>query len=437
VVSALAQNKPVFVPGKGSEPWAAKAREVGIKVGGWELLMAAQGPADGGDCNSCPSVGHCASRCSDKVAAHVAAGMHRIGSPAGQSGVPLNLAPYIDHTLLKADAAEAEFLKLCAEARQFKFASVCVNPGWVKLCAGQLQGSGVMVCTVVGFPLGATSTAAKVAETRKAIDDGADRIDMVLNIGALRSRDLARVEQDIRAVKQACGRRALKVIHQAALLSDEEKVIACELSQNRHRLRQDLDRLRAGRGDGDRHRPDAHHRRRWASRPRGVRGHGRQAMSRRGGPTGSEPAPAWQSPRDQPARAITSERGRRNGKKFSCARASSSTACSRSLPLTRPLSRTAICRSPGETSLYIEIAPGMRNQPGHRHRPEEATRVTPAEQIVERQYGMLELHSDDQGDVRQAGQAILDALGVQENSRLKPRSFPSRSSAAWIPTRRC
>lgn len=201
VVNALAQNKKVFVPGKGDEPWAQKAKQVGILVGGWELLGA---PAA-----ACPE---------------------RAPAPGSQRPQG-DLAGYIDHTLLKPDATEAELLKLCAEARQFKFASVCVNPGWISLCAKQLQGSGVMVCTVVGFPLGATSTAAKVAETRKALADGADEIDMVLNIGALKSRDLARVEQDIRAVKQACGHHTLKVILETALLSEDEKVIACELSK--------------------------------------------------------------------------------------------------------------------------------------------------------------------------------------------------------------
>jgi deoxyribose-phosphate aldolase len=232
IVNALAQGKPVFVPGKGTETWAAKAKTLGLKVGGWETLFALQGgSAGGGDCNSCQTQGHCATKCSDKVGSALTAGAARITGPHDQAGVAGGLAGYIDHTLLKAEATEAEILKLCAEARQFKFASVCVNPGWVKLCASQLRGSGVMVCTVVGFPLGATSTAAKVCETRKALEDGADEIDMVLNVGALKSAQYEVVEQDIRAIKQACGRHTLKVILETSLLKDDEKVKACELSK--------------------------------------------------------------------------------------------------------------------------------------------------------------------------------------------------------------
>jgi deoxyribose-phosphate aldolase len=231
IVNALAQGKPVFVPGKGTESWAAKAKGLGMRVGGWETLFALQGATGGGDCHTCETQGHCATRCTDKVGAALTAGAKRISSPSEQAGVAGGLAGYIDHTLLKAEATEAEILKLCAEARQFKFASVCVNPGWVALCARQLKGSGVMVCTVVGFPLGATSTAAKVCETRKALEDGADEIDMVLNVGALKSGQKDIVEQDIRAVKQACGRHTLKVILETSLLKDDEKVTACELSK--------------------------------------------------------------------------------------------------------------------------------------------------------------------------------------------------------------
>lgn len=232
VVNALAQGKPVFVPGKGTDGWATKAKGLGITVGGWETMFALQGGSgSGGDCHTCPTQGHCASRCSDKVGSALTAGATRISGPHDQAGVAGGLAGYIDHTLLKPEATEAEILKLCAEARQFKFASVCVNPGWVKLCAQQLRGSGVMVCTVVGFPLGATSTAAKVCETRKALEDGADEIDMVLNVGALKSAQYEHVEQDIRAVKHACGRHTLKVILETSLLKDDEKVKACELSK--------------------------------------------------------------------------------------------------------------------------------------------------------------------------------------------------------------
>ncbi|MBM3259312.1 MAG: deoxyribose-phosphate aldolase [Candidatus Sericytochromatia bacterium] len=139
----------------------------------------------------------------------------------------------IDHTLLKADATEDEVRKLCAEARQQRFMSVCVNPGWVKLSAQLLKDSGVKVCTVVGFPLGATDTATKVFETQEAIRNGATEIDMVINVGALKSKDYETVERDIRGVVQACPKGIVsKVILETALLDDEQKVIACALSKS-------------------------------------------------------------------------------------------------------------------------------------------------------------------------------------------------------------
>jgi deoxyribose-phosphate aldolase len=144
------------------------------------------------------------------------------------------VARLIDHTILKPEATRDEVLRICAEALQFEFASVCVNAYWTPLAAAELRGSPVAVCTVAGFPLGATSTAAKVAETLGAIKDGAGEIDMVLNIGALRGGDRAAVEGDIRAVVQAThGHGAIvKVILETALLDDIQKTLACRLSQN-------------------------------------------------------------------------------------------------------------------------------------------------------------------------------------------------------------
>ena len=136
----------------------------------------------------------------------------------------------IDHTLLKADATREQILKVCAEARQYKFASVCVNPTWVATVAGELQGSGVKTCTVIGFPLGATTSFAKAAETRDAIANGADEVDMVINIGALKAGEDRVVEDDVRAVVQAAGGRLVKCIIEAAMLSDEEVVRACQLA---------------------------------------------------------------------------------------------------------------------------------------------------------------------------------------------------------------
>jgi deoxyribose-phosphate aldolase len=141
----------------------------------------------------------------------------------------MKLNKYIDHTLLKPEATADMIDKLCAEAKQYDFASVCVNPVWVKRCAELLNGTDVKVCTVIGFPLGANTPAVKAAETRDAIANGATEVDMVLNIGALKSGDLELVKQDIAAVKQAAGDVLVKVILETGLLTDEEKVTACKL----------------------------------------------------------------------------------------------------------------------------------------------------------------------------------------------------------------
>ncbi|MFQ5678798.1 MAG: deoxyribose-phosphate aldolase [Gemmatimonadota bacterium] len=139
----------------------------------------------------------------------------------------------IDHTLLKPDATQDEIARLCYEARKYGFASVCVNPSYVKLCAELLSGTEVLICTVVGFPLGATSTETKAFETQKAVRDGATEVDMVINVGALKSRDYELVERDLASVARAAhaGGAILKVIIEAALLTDEEKVAACQLAK--------------------------------------------------------------------------------------------------------------------------------------------------------------------------------------------------------------
>ncbi len=142
----------------------------------------------------------------------------------------MEINKYIDHTLLAADATKDKIKKLCDEAKEYNFASVCVNSCWVKYCAEELKDSPVNVCTVVGFPLGAMVTRAKAYEAKCAVEDGADEVDMVINIGALHDRDYALVEDDIKEVKKACGDKLLKVIIEACLLSDEEKVKACELA---------------------------------------------------------------------------------------------------------------------------------------------------------------------------------------------------------------
>ncbi|MCX7717240.1 MAG: deoxyribose-phosphate aldolase [Candidatus Sumerlaeaceae bacterium] len=158
-------------------------------------------------------------------------GACRVGCTDAKSLRCEDLAPYIDHTLLKPGATESEIEKLCDEARRYRFASVCVNTSYTELCARLLAGSGVMVCSVVGFPLGAMSTEAKAFETRDAIRHGADEVDMVINVGKLKSGDFAYVCDDIRAVVQAAAGRTVKVIIETALLTDEEKVAACVLAK--------------------------------------------------------------------------------------------------------------------------------------------------------------------------------------------------------------
>lgn len=143
-----------------------------------------------------------------------------------------SLAKMIDHTILKADATKDQVIKICNEALEYKFASVCINPSWVNLASEILNGSMVKVCTVVGFPLGATSTNAKIFETEQAIKDGAAEIDMVINIGRLKDRDLDYVLAEIKAVVDACKNKALtKIIIETCLLTDEEKVIACKIAK--------------------------------------------------------------------------------------------------------------------------------------------------------------------------------------------------------------
>lgn len=160
------------------------------------------------------------------------AGASRVVATMGYCPESDGLASLIDHTLLKPDATKEEVEQLCREAAQFCFASVCVNPNWVALCRELLRASGVKVCTVIGFPLGAHLPDVKAYETRRAIEQGAEEVDMVINIGALKSRDYALVEQDIHGVVGAAsGRAIVKVILETALLSRDEKVMGCTLSK--------------------------------------------------------------------------------------------------------------------------------------------------------------------------------------------------------------
>ncbi|WP_029035904.1 deoxyribose-phosphate aldolase [Salinimicrobium xinjiangense] len=142
----------------------------------------------------------------------------------------MEINKYIDHTILKATATEEDIIELCKEALEYEFFSVCVNSGYVSLAKKNLEGSQVKVCTVVGFPLGAMSTAAKVFEASKALEDGAEEFDMVVNIGELKSKNFSKVEEDIAAVKHAVDRKVLKVIIETCYLTPEEIVEASELA---------------------------------------------------------------------------------------------------------------------------------------------------------------------------------------------------------------
>jgi deoxyribose-phosphate aldolase len=191
--------------------------------------MAAVRPEARSPCACHAVVAEC---CPDRLQGVIDAGATRFGIYAA-GGAPASVAAMIDHTLLRPDATRRDIEELCREAAEFRFATVCVNPGWVALAARRLAGSGVAVCSVVGFPLGATTADVKGYETRRAIFDGAREIDMVINVGALKSGDLRVVERDIEAVTLPCRDCGVvsKVIIEAALLTDAEKVTACTLAK--------------------------------------------------------------------------------------------------------------------------------------------------------------------------------------------------------------
>ncbi len=186
--------------------------------------------AMGGTCSSCML---CVEKRPELVQQFVDAGAVRLGAAPGLVRVPAGVAQYIDHTLLKPEATADQIARLCAEAREHHFAAVCVNPCNIRQCTELLRGSGVHVCSVVGFPLGATLPEVKAYETERVIWDGATEVDMVINIGALKGGDYALVQRDIEAVVHVAQRnRALaKVIIEAALLTDDEKVKACTLAK--------------------------------------------------------------------------------------------------------------------------------------------------------------------------------------------------------------
>ena len=185
----------------------------------------------GSVCPGCTQ--RCAQTCEAKTRTIIACGADRVSASEKLTRVAPEIASLIDHTLLKPEATEAEIKKVCAEAKKYSFASVCINPYWVPVVAKELKGSPVKVCTVIGFPLGANTTDIKVAETETAVLCGAEEVDMVINVGALKSGDYETVERDIRCVAQAAhrGGAILKVIIETALLDDQQKAMACSFAK--------------------------------------------------------------------------------------------------------------------------------------------------------------------------------------------------------------
>ncbi len=193
------------------------------------LSLKPEAPTE--DCPDC--LGQCVLYCPDKVIAAIEAGATRISTHLGITEIDQDLAHYIDHTLLKPEATTAQITQLCQEAIHFNFASVCVNPTYVRLCSQLLYGTAVKTCTVIGFPLGANTPEVKSFEAQQAINDGAVEIDMVINIGALKSSDYGLVERDIAMVARTAHKADVicKVIIETAKLTDEEKITACKLAK--------------------------------------------------------------------------------------------------------------------------------------------------------------------------------------------------------------
>ena len=182
-------------------------------------------------CSGC--VQRCAQTCARNTKEIIAAGASRVSASEKLTRIDPAIAALIDHTILKPEATRNDVVKVCREARQYNFASVCVNPYWVPLVKNELAGSPVRVCTVIGFPLGATSTESKAAETAFAVRDGAQEIDMVINVGALRSGDTDAVRRDIAAVVEVAHRAGaiVKVILETALLDDTQKTVGSQLAK--------------------------------------------------------------------------------------------------------------------------------------------------------------------------------------------------------------
>ncbi len=213
-------------------------KRVQERLGGSPTAKLAVLPRDRGDCTDdsapgedCSSCGACVVRRPWSVRASEQAGATRVGAALGVGAVPADLGKLIDHTLLKPEATRDEVVKLCAEAKQHRFASVCVNTTWVPLCKALLAGTDVMVCAVVGFPLGAMAPTSKAYEAREAVRQGAKEIDMVINIGALKSNDYETVFEDICRVVKSSAPAGVKVILETSALDTEQKIIGITLSK--------------------------------------------------------------------------------------------------------------------------------------------------------------------------------------------------------------
>ncbi|HET6613811.1 MAG TPA: deoxyribose-phosphate aldolase [Kofleriaceae bacterium] len=207
-----------------------RARLGGVAAG-HSLAPRDRGPCLDDSNEDCASCGVCVVRRPWSVRAMEGAGAVRVGAPLGVGKVTTELASLIDHTLLKPDTAREDVIKLCDEARAHRFASVCVNTTWVPVAKALLSGTSVKVCAVVGFPLGAMAPTAKAYEARDAVRQGAAEIDMVINIGALKSRDFETVFEDICRVVKAAHPAAVKVILETSALSEEEKIIGCAMAK--------------------------------------------------------------------------------------------------------------------------------------------------------------------------------------------------------------
>jgi len=237
VVDTKIEEKPVIKGEKDlSEISASELDKIATKIaamfGQEKGVITSTKPANC-DSQTCTDCGQCANKAPVTVRKFIDLGLSRLSNAPGGVGAAHEFSKYIDHTILKPEATKEQVETLCKEAVEYNFASVCINPTYVKLAHELTKDSDVDVCTVVGFPLGANLLEIKALETRRAIREGAKEIDMVINIGALKSGDYDLVLKDIRSVVEACvdGSAICKVIIEAALLSDDEKIKACELSK--------------------------------------------------------------------------------------------------------------------------------------------------------------------------------------------------------------